>query len=129
MDIIRAQELLEKSAARIDELFNRCNELEQQLGESRNTGEQAVAEVEVMKVAMSLVEANQTAPYESWDEMMNKAASYMQKQAGEEPVVLKSNFIKVPSMGKVANRPSLRSGSTANERFVNSTARIFYNEE
>lgn len=101
--------LLEKAADRIQQLEMKNELVEKQL--------------ELVKVAMDLVEAGGSSPFSSYDELTDRVANLIKEDNPELiKVALRLYNGKYPSAGSVSTRPS--GGSTAKEIFESSLSQL-----
>ena len=76
-------------------------------------------QVDMMKVAMDLVEADETSPYKSFDELVEQTVELMKSASPEvlkQALELKRDSIT--GIGKVASKPSSNKSLTAEERLL-----------
>jgi dynactin complex subunit len=122
------QELLEKSAARINELYNANIALCQRIEELAGENEELSKTASVVNVAMSLIDSGLEDSFSSFKEMEEKAKPYMEESSTiEKEAAARKRYY--PSMGKAANKPilGLGTGNSAMAKMYAGTQRI--NEE
>ena len=131
-----ARELLQKAAERIESLTSKEEDITkyaQQLEEANNL---LAAEIGLIKTAFKMVEYQMESGYETYEEALEKAASFesehgprtltvLDKQASGAPIALPQ------VMGKAANTPDYidKSSMSAEEKLFNSMLRILHTEE
>jgi hypothetical protein len=129
-----ARELLKQAAERIEEQAQHIRELEAKLEQYDNANVELAYEVDLAKKAFALVEYGIEPGYDSYNEALEKAASFEEQHGSGALSLNKQASVVVhreqPSLGKAAASPTVgKNSNSAEQRLLEDTLSIVNQEE